>query len=140
MCQDAKVAAVLETYAEDATDSNDEGRIVWCEAADPQIQHYVTFLLDSLNIDKHIYKWVYSLCKYGDVYLRLYRESDVDDDELFSNKKKRKKKLNEAVRIKAYHPDDHYVAYVEQIPNPAQVFELVKHGKTYAYIRADVAA
>lgn len=140
MCQDSKVAAVLETYAEDATDTNDEGRIVWCEAADPQIQHYVTFLLDSLNIDKHIYKWVYSLCKYGDVYLRLYRESDVDDDELFSNRKKKKKKLTEAVRIKAYRPDDHYVAYVEQVPNPAQVFELVKHGKTYAYIRADIAA
>jgi hypothetical protein len=37
MCEDSKISAVLETYAEDATDYNDEGRIVWCEASNPAI-------------------------------------------------------------------------------------------------------
>ena len=32
-----------------------------------------------MNADKNIYGWVYSLLKYGDVYLRLYRESDYQD-------------------------------------------------------------
>lgn len=79
MSQDTTIAAVLETYAEDATETNEQGEIIWCEASDPKILKYVTFLLNSLNVDKHIYSWVYSLCKYGDIYLKLFRESDFAD-------------------------------------------------------------
>lgn len=136
MCEDATIAAVLETYAEDATEYNDEGQIVWVESSTPEIQKYVQFLLDTMNVDKNIYKWVYSLCKYGDLYLRLYRESDWKDDDLFSNNKQNKKALNEDVRIKAYSQNDHYVNYMEMCPNPADIFELTKFGKTYAYINA----
>ena len=136
MCEDATIAAVLETYAEDATEYNDEGQIVWVESSTPEIQKYVQFLLDTMNVDKNIYKWVYSLCKYGDLYLRLYRESDWKDDDLFSNNKQNKKSLNEDVRIKAYSQNDHYVNYMEMCPNPADIFELTKFGKTYAYINA----
>ena len=135
MCEDATIAAVLETYAEDATEYNDEGQIVWAESSTPEIQKYVQFLLDTMNVDKNIYKWVYNLCKYGDLYLRLYRESDWKDDNLFSNNKD-KKLLNEDVRIKAYSQNDHYVNYMEMCPNPADIFELTKFGKTYAYINA----
>ena len=28
-----------------------------------------------MNVDKNIFGWTYCLLKYGDVYLRLYRES-----------------------------------------------------------------
>ena len=136
MCEDATIAAVLETYAEDATEYNDEGQIVWVESSTPEIQKYVQFLLDTMNVDKNIYKWVYSLCKYGDLYLRLYRESDWKDDDLFSNNKQNKKALNEDVRIKVYSQNDHYVNYMEMCPNPADIFELTKFGKTYAYINA----
>lgn len=134
MCEDATVAAVLETYAEDATEYNDEGQIVWAESSIPEIQKYVQFLLDTMNVDKNIYRWVYSLCKYGDVYLRLYRESDWEDDNLFSTDPK--KSLNEDVKIKAYSQNDHFVNYLEMCPNPADIFELTKFGKTYAYINA----
>ena len=137
MCEDATIAAVLETYAEDATEYNDEGQIVWAESSKPEVQKYVQFLLDTMNVDKNIYKWTYSLCKYGDIYLRLYRESDWRVDNLFSdNSNKSKKKLNEDVRIKAYSQNDHYVNYLELCPNPADIFELIKFGKTYAYINA----
>ena len=138
MCEDSTIAAVLETYAEDATEYNDEGQIVWVEASDPSIQKYVQFLLDTMNVDKHIFSWVYSLCKYGDIYLRLYRESDWDKDDLFSNNKKKNKKskLNEDVKVKVYSKNDHYVNYMEMCPNPADLFELTKFGKTYAYINA----
>ena len=79
MGNDSTLAAVLETYAEDATETNDQGNIVWCESPDADASAFVTYLLNALNVDKNIYKWTYSLCKYGDVYLRLYRESEYDD-------------------------------------------------------------
>ena len=142
MCQDSIISSVIETYAEDATECNDQGQIVWCESSDANVQSYVSFLLDTMNVDKHIYRWVHSLCKYGDVYLRLYRESDVEDDDLFSSNNSKKvrgrKKLHEDVKIKYYGQNDHYINYLEMYHNPAEIFELTKFGKTYAYIKAPV--
>jgi hypothetical protein len=140
LCQDSTISAVLETYAEDATEYNDEGKIVWCESSDANVAKYITFLLDTMNVDKHIYKWVHSLCKYGDLYLRLFRQSDYEDDGLFSDSQdnNNRKQLNEDVKIKTYSVNDNYINYVEAWSNPAEVFELVKHGKTYAYIQAEV--
>ena len=155
MAQDSTVSAVLETYAEDATETNEQGDIVWAESSDPKILKYITFLLNSLNIDKYIYTWVYSLCKYGDVYLRMYRESDFEDNllkeedkdilnEKFTHVKENedmseeeKKELTEDVIIKYYKKDDKLVNYIEMIPNPAEMFELTKFGKSYAYIKTN---
>ena len=149
MSEDSTIAAVLETYAEDATEYGDNGKIVWVESSDSDVSNYVTYLLDTMNIDKNIYKWVHSLCKYGDVYLRLYRESEYKDpifqtdEEVYDSNKgiqsKEKTPLNEEVKVKAYKNDDKYVHYLEMIPNPAEVFELTKFGKTYGYIKADVS-
>ena len=135
MSQDPMVAAVLETYAEDATEYSDEGRIVWSESPDPNINKYITYLLDTINVDKNIYKWCHSLCKYGDLYLKLYRESETKDI-LFDDKKK-KKNLNEKINIKAYSENDSYTHYVDMIPNPAEVFELTRFGKTSGFIKAN---
>lgn len=157
MCQDISVAAVLETYAEDATEMNDSGKIVWVDSADADVSKYITYLLNSMKVDKNVYAWVHSLCKYGDLYLRIYRESEYND-QLFDKKQLRdiKKKnrlieeisldsdldsqperMDEAVKIKAYKKDDHFVHYLEMQPNPATVFELTKFGKSYAYIKTD---
>lgn len=159
MSNDSTIAAVLETYAEDATDSNENGDIVWADSSDASVSKYVNYLLKSMRVNKNVYKWVYSLCKYGDLYLRLYRESDYDSDDLFEENEKNfsdkrineeihlsdpdldspsKEKLDESVKIKAYSKDDHYVHYLEMIPNPAEMFELTKFGKAYAYIKSEV--
>lgn len=149
MAQDSTVAAVLETYAEDATETNEQGEIVWCESSDEHILKYVNFLLSSLNVDKHVYSWVYSLCKYGDIYLRLYRQSDLEDSLLTDDNKKvlnenfedleeePKDALNENVILKVYKNDDKFVNYIEAVPNPAEMFELTKFGKSYAYIKTN---
>ena len=55
MAQDSIIAAMLETYAEDATETNDEGKIMWAKSKDPKIEKYVNFLLKSLQVDKHAY-------------------------------------------------------------------------------------
>lgn len=138
MCEDPTISSVLETYTEDATEYNQNGHIVWCESSNANAQKYVTFLLDSLNVDKNIYSWMHSLAKYGDIYLRLYRKSDYDRE---TEKKENKKSLlTEDVRIHKYAEGDHYMHYVEMEPNPAEMFDLTKFGKTYAYIKADIGS
>lgn len=148
MAEDGSIAAVLETYAEDATEYNDQGQIVWAESSDSNIAKYITFLLDTMCVDKNIYKWVYSLCKYGDLYLRLYRESETADpvfgekDSYDNNKRDTLNEdvnnLDEDVRVKAYAKSDKYTHYVEAVPNPAEMFELTRFGKTCGYIQAPV--
>ena len=145
MCEDGSISAVVETYAEDATETNEKGNIVWVESSDSRVAAYVEYLLDTLNIDKNIYKWVYSLCKYGDVYLRLYRDSDYFDD-LFNDKESKEKlktlneskKLEEDVQIVDYKKNDNYVHYMEMVSNPAEMFELTKFGKTVGYVKSPV--
>ena len=58
MAEDSAIAAVLETYAEDATEYNDQGKIVWVESSNSNIASYVNYLLKTLCIDKNISGWV----------------------------------------------------------------------------------
>lgn len=149
MAQDSTVAAILEIYAEDATEQNEQGQTVWVESSDPMISKYVEFLLHSLNVEKNIYRWVYSLCKYGDLYLKLFRQSDFDDD-LIKEKDTLNEKFNalntkdepatdlkENVVLKAYKPNDRLVNFIEMVYNPGEMFELTKFGKSYAYIKTN---
>lgn len=158
MAEDSIISAMLETYAEDATETNDQGQIVWAESSDANVAQYVEFLLNSLNVDKSIYKWVHSFIKYGDLYLRLYRQSDFQDDLFDSDEEDKSKKktslhekftnipnvnadeqaqLQEQVFLKAYAQDDKLVNYIDDVPNPGEMFELTKFGKSYAYIKAN---
>ena len=159
MAEDSTIAAILETYAEDATEANDSGDIVWVESNDADAAQFITYLLSSMNVNKHVYDWTHSLCKYGDLYVRLYRESDYDDflfnvddteeqveesevkslhEDIDNNKEA--KPLNEDIKIKVYGKNDKYVHYAEKVDNPAQMFEITKFGKTAAYIQTDVQA
>lgn len=148
MAQDPIISAMLEIYTEDATETNENGDIVWVEAEDGEVSAYVNFLLESLRVDKHIYKWMHSLVKYGDVYLKLFRESDFSDDLLTNkdrttlNEKFEKAVTNETsplneARVVAYTCDDRLVNYIDLVPNPAEMFELTKFGKSYAYVKAN---
>lgn len=135
MAEDPTIAAILETYAEDATEYNDKGQIVWVQAADANVNKYISWLLDTMQVDKHIYDWVYSMCKYGDVYLQLYRQSEFDADKFFE---KKKDILKEDVNVVAFSKNDKLVHYLEKVPNPGEMFELTRLGKTAGFIKADV--
>ena len=150
MAEDPTIAAMLETYTEDATEPNDKGQVVWAESSDSYVGQYVDFLLKSLNIDKNIYKWMYSFLKYGDIYLKLYRQSDFEDkllsdeqrtqlNEKFTNidKDEEKENINEDVKVVAYKKNDKLANYVALVPNPAEMFELTRFGKSYAYVKTN---
>lgn len=147
MAQDDVIAAVLETYAEDATQTNDKGQIAWVEADDAKILEYTSWLLDTLNVDKHIYQWAHCLITYGDVYLRLFRRSDVEEDKLFKDNqrnktlnekldKKEPQPLTEDVKLRLYAANDKYIPYVKMVDNPGEMIDLQKFGKTHGYIKA----
>lgn len=154
MSEDSTIAAMLEVYTEDATETNDQGQIVWAESSDSKVSQYVEYLLKSLNVDKNIFQWTHSLIKYGDIYLKLFHQSDFEDD-LFEHDENKtplneefnklqdeslnndSKTLNEDVVVRAYSQDDKLVNYIELVPNPAEMFELTKFGKSFAYIRTN---
>ncbi len=73
MAQDSAVSAILKTYAENICEPADNGHVIWCEASDPNISRFVNYILNVMNADKNMYGWAYSICKYGDLYLRLFR-------------------------------------------------------------------
>lgn len=152
MAQDSSVAAILRTYAEDVCEPADNGHVIWCESNDPKISKFVNYMLNIMNADKNMYSWTYALLKYGDVYLRLYRESDYADslftsdsidraysarntlNESFEEPVATSEKLEETVNLNIRHIADPYSYYVELVDDPGTMFELTKFGKTYGYI------
>ena len=136
MCDDSTIAAVLETYVEDATEYNAEGNILWAESSDEQVLKMVNNILEAMSVNKNIYRWMACLCKYGDVYLRLFRTSQYDR---IYNATTGDKTLNESIYAIKYSENDKYATYVEMMPNPAEMFELTALGKTVGFIKADVS-
>ena len=138
MAQDSTISAILDIYAADATETNDQGQVVWVSAEDKNVAGMVEHLLDSMNINKNAFGWVYSLIKYGDLYLRLYRESEYNDPIFNTKDIGAKEQLNENVIVKAYSKNDRYAEYMEMNKNPAEVFELTRFGKTIGYIKTHI--
>ena len=140
MAMDSTIAAAIETYAEDMSQPNSKGETVWCESDDTEVSNYVSYILKKINVDKQIFSWAYNLTKYGDVYVRLLRESDFTNSKIFGGKavKEAKETLNEDVNINVTRPGDHYAFTVEMVKNPNEMFELTKYGKSVGYVKAGV--
>ena len=150
MAQDSSVSAILKTYAENVCEPADNGHVIWAESNDPNISKFVNYMLNTMNADKNMYGWAYSLVKYGDVYLKLFRESDYKDDifkaanvdmvsstrSILTEGLKDMQKLDEAVKLHMHSDNDPYSYYVEQIDDPGTMFELTKFGKTYGYVES----
>lgn len=146
MAKDSSVAAILKTFADNACEPNDHGKIVWCESNDPKISKFVNYLLSVVNVDKKVYGWAYCLAKYGDVYLRLYRESDYADshfkkdsiEKAYSARntltENKKSELAESITLNVHSTSDRYSYYAEAIADPGTMFELTKMGTSYGYI------
>lgn len=134
MCQDPIPAAILELFTEDTTATNDNKEIVWVTSDDPKVQKTANLYLKAFQVNKNIYKWANSLIKYGDVYLKLFRQSEYNIDPIFD----KKKNLNEDINLHINKEDDHFVNYAEMVDNPATVFELTRFGKTAGFIKTHI--
>lgn len=148
MAQDSSVSAILKTYAENVCEPADNGHVIWCESTDPKISKFVNYMLNTMNADKNMYSWAYSLVKYGDIYLKLFRESDFEDElfkhdnvDMANSGRSRltedievKEQLEEAVKLHVHSDYDPYSFYAEQVDDPGTMFELTRFGKTYGYV------
>ena len=148
MAQDSSVSAILKTYAENVCEPADNGHVIWCESTDPKISKFVNYMLNTMNADKNMYGWAYSLVKYGDIYLKLFRESDFEDElfkhdnvDMANSSRSRltedlevKEQLEEAVKLHVHSDYDPYSFYAEQVDDPGTMFELTRFGKTYGYV------
>ncbi len=130
MLQDPIIAAALEMYADDATQLNRDGDIIWVESEDASIAEASNRLLTVLNINKHAWKHIYSLCTYGDLYLRLYKEDDTDDSTDAATTS-----TSATMLIKPDDPIRRLEERIEYVPNPATVFDIQTKEKTSGFIR-----
>lgn len=145
MSQDALISSILEIYAENATAPSDSGDVMWVESEDENTRKYVSFLLKSFNINKKAFGHIYDLIKYGDLYLKLFKQSELKDD-IFDNESsdtrqklteaQNGKSLNEDIIVKMQDAVDKFSTYFEEVKNPGEMFELSRYGKISGYVKA----
>lgn len=131
MLEDPIIAAALEMYADDACQYNDSGKIIWAEGDDIDAVAAANRLIDVLDINKNCWRDIYSLCTYGDLYLRLYREGDESDYTTMYDSTHR----GMSFLVKPEDTGRQFEEYVEYVDNPASIFDLQTKGKTAGFIR-----
>lgn len=124
MAQDSRIASILNMYADDCTQFNQSGKVIWAESSDPDCADFVNRLIDNLQLNKYAWSHIYSLCKYGDLYLELFydREKETSESGELIYSRERGSVLEERIEMKK---------------NPAELFDLYVKGKTAYYINID---
>lgn len=130
MLTDATIAAAMEMYADDATQYDPKtGKVIWVESEDPDIAKAANRLLEVLQINEKAWKHCYSLCVFGDLYLRLYREGDnADYEDLLQSQPG-------VIRTKVQDKSRPMEEYVEYVEDPAAIYDLQIKDKTTGFVR-----
>lgn len=140
MASDSIIAAALEIYADDATQYDEQGRVVWVESDSPEIAKAGNRLLDILEIPERAWKHIHQACLYGDYYLKLFREGELEeeDEETSSHVHSSSVKVvNDKVTKDDLNYTPQYVEYVEDVEDPATIFDLQKRGKTAGFVEVE---
>lgn len=134
MGEDSIIAAALELYADDATQYNTKGQVIWAESDDGDVAAFTNRLIDILQLNENAWSHIYSLVKYGDLYLELFKDDEIGEDlPLLSTDTS-----SGTVKIRDNREGAKLVEYLEAVPNPAQMYDLSRHGKTVGFIRVPV--
>lgn len=132
MSTDSIIAAALELYSDDATQYNTKGQIIWVESEDPTIAQWGNRLIDNLQLNDNAWSYVYCLVKYGEVYLQLFKDDEIDDDPL-------SKRLGYTdIDIMKNRKGSVLEEYIEKVPNPARLFDLSSRGKTVGFVEVEL--
>lgn len=139
MSRDVIIAMALSMYAEDASQYDTMGRVIWVEAEDPELADFLNDLLELLEIPKKLRSICYSLAEYGDVYLRLYKKpkdggsgSMLHDNLGKISNASTSQEMEEILEAMIDRSVD-YEDYVEIVDSPEDHFDLVHKGKTCQY-------
>lgn len=132
MLSDATIAASIEMYADDSTQYNFRtGKILWVESEDADIAAAGNRLIDVLNLNEKAWRHIYSLCTYGDLYLRIYRDGDSSDYSDLLNGGGGKTEIKTKVQDESRHMEE----YLEYIDDPATIYDLQLKDKTAGFVR-----
>lgn len=123
MAQDSRVASILNMYADDCTQYNQSSKVIWAESSDPDCADFVNRLIDNLQLNKLAWTHIYSLCKYGDLYLELFYDNESKNSGDIKNYIYERP---EGARL---------TEHIEMVKNPATMFDLISQGKTEFYIK-----
>ena len=136
MENDSIISTALQMYADDATQYNNKGKIIWAESDDTDVASFANRLIDVLGINENAWSHIYSMCKYGDLYIETFKDDEIDDDPLLSREVDSAPELV----VKDHPVGAQLEEYIEQVPNPAELFDITKRGKTVGFIRVKVDA
>lgn len=131
MNQDSIISSALDMYADDATQYNKDGSIIWVESDDNDIAKFGNRLIDILDLNTNAWTHIRNLCMYGDIYLELFMDEEINKD------KELLKYMNNNPQIvvndikKSYRLEE----YIEQYDNPSELYDLVKRGKTIGFVK-----
>lgn len=122
MGQDSRVASILNMYADDCTQYSQSGKVIWAESADSDCADFANRIISCLQLNKNAWSHLYSLCKYGDLYLETFYDGENDYN----------------VEGKYLRPTGSTITeHIEMIKNPATIFDLIEKGKTAHYIKVN---
>lgn len=133
MLSDPIVSAAVEMYADDATQYNRDGNIIWAESDESVIAEAANRLIRVLDIQNNAWRHIYSLCVYGDLYLRLYKNGDKSDTLDYDDTN---------ISSLTIVPEDNtrnLEERIEYVNNPATVFDLQDKDKTTGFIKTKSA-
>lgn len=130
MLSDATIAAAMEMYADDATQYDPKkGKVIWVESSEPDIANAANRLIDVLQLNEKAWRHIYSLCTYGDLYLRIYREGDTPDYADILNS------VPGTIRTKVQDTSRPMEEYIEYIEDPSTIYDLQIKDKTSGFVR-----
>lgn len=124
MAHDSIIASALEMYADDSTQYSEKGEIIWAESDNSDVAAFANQLIEELNLNKAAWSHIYSLVKYGDLYLETF--SDLDEVE---------RKIDGSTAMMVEKEGSRLERYIEMVPNPAEIFDLQEKGKVAGFIR-----
>jgi len=127
------MSVVLNSYVTDTLMKDDEGTCIRVESDDDTTSRYINFLLRSLQVESHLPLIATHLYKYGDVFVRLYKNSEVNA--FYNSFKFNKKPLTEDIKVHKTLKEDKFSHNIEVMTDPSVIFELTKFGDTCGFIK-----
>lgn len=134
MMQDSVISTVIEIYADEACQYNEDGKIIWAESDDKEVSEYVNNLLNTLRIEDNCWDHIYQLVYLGDLYLELFDNLHVTD---FHKSDILTEPYRGGADLKLQNRPDALMKeeYIEAVANPANIYDITYKGKTEGYIK-----
>lgn len=131
MREDSIISAALEMYADDATQYNRDGSVIWVDSDDENCAKFYNRLIQNLDLNKNSWSYIYALCLYGEIYLETFTD---DPHENTDHRITNVGGGNVYVTPKGFTLEE----YVEMYADPCELYDLTEKGKTVGFVRVPV--